>query len=76
MYISVRYTYYVESLLLRWITVLFLRDEMDFVNKIKDLQDITLYYYTFLILKKKKMKTLEVHLLIWIGVNVMVGSER
>ena len=56
--------------------MLFLRDEMDFLNRIKELQDITLYYYTSEKKKKKKKKTQEVHLLIGIGVNVMLWCER
>jgi hypothetical protein len=49
---------------------------MDFLNRIKELQDITLYYYTSEKKKKKKKKTQEVHLLIEIGVNVMLWCER
>jgi hypothetical protein len=37
---------------------------MDFLNRINELQNITVYYYTSEKKKKKKKKTLEVHLLI------------
>jgi hypothetical protein len=49
---------------------------MDFLNRIKELQDITLYYYTSEKKKKKKKKKQEVNLLIGIGVNVMLWCER
>jgi hypothetical protein len=49
---------------------------MDFLNRIKELQDITLYYYTSEKKKKKKKKTHEFNVIIGIGVKVMLWFER
>ena len=49
---------------------------MDFLNRINELQDITLYYYTFLIFKKKKNENARSSLNTGFGVSVMGWIER
>jgi retron-type reverse transcriptase len=54
---------------------------MDFLNRINELQNITVYYYTSFIKKiikkkKKKKKTSEVHLYSKNWIDVMFWSQR
>jgi hypothetical protein len=49
---------------------------MDFLNRINELQNITVYYYTSEKKKKKKKKTSEVHLYSKNWIDVMFWSQR